>query len=82
MPETSCCPDCESAQIYTTSAHTMHDRVSEYNWKCRECGHKFDAPQSREAKNPLGQDDPTAPPNGTVAAKLDEMDPDDLGGAA
>jgi len=82
MPTTTCCPACESANIYPTSAVTMHDRVAEHRFRCRACKTGFDEAGEREAKNPIGQDDPTAPPEGTLAAKLWEMDPDDIGGSA
>jgi len=57
----------------------MHDKVSEHDWACRDCQHEFDDPLTRDAKNPLGQDDPTAPPEGTAARILHDMDPDEFG---
>lgn len=72
------CPneDCESADIHPRSGNINQDSAPATRWSCDECGNEFDQPIRREARNAS-----THPPTHSLAAKLAEMDADEVGGA-
>ena len=69
MSETvNCCPQCESSEI-SPRVDAINEPQPEYDWQCRDCGHRFDEPERREAISEGG-----CAPRGCPAAILDEAD--------
>jgi hypothetical protein len=61
-------PECHSAQIKSTSGGIAEAKVTKHDWKCRDCGNRFDEPKQIASTGSVRKD--------TVAGMLDQMDPD------
>lgn len=69
MRQITACPDCNSSFIRRATRH------SDWNWRCEECGNRFDEPIQREPIKHSGRSN-----SGTTAALLEELDADAIGG--
>jgi transposase-like protein len=66
------CPKCDFTTIVANPGGMQRSQEPATDYRCRECGHAFDEPVEREARN-------NASVRGDcLAGKLDTMDPDDL----
>lgn len=66
------CPACDRASQITSWQGHGHRAHGEERYRCVRCGERFDEPVIRERKN--------SPGRSGLVAKLEKMDPDDLGG--
>ena len=48
--ERQCCPRCESAAIETCVSRG-YLRDTDHDWRCKDCGHPFDDPNTRTVDN-------------------------------
>lgn len=64
------CPECGSTSIDRHGSQFLKGSGTAHY--CQSCGNKFDEPISRSARADLPL------PPGSLAAKLDSMDPDDV----
>lgn len=73
--ELEICPECESNEIRNrvVRAHVPTDCDSE--WRCANCGHRFDEPDTRPRKR-----DYTPGVGSSVAAAVARTEPDEIGG--
>lgn len=69
MSEITACPDCRGSFIRRATRH------SNWNWRCEDCGSRFDEPIHRQRKRKKGSFNP-----GSTAALLEGLDADAIGG--
>lgn len=70
--EVQCCPDCGSSSVRYRGGGFGCRRPEEKKWHCEDCGARHDEIDTREAKSD------TEAPGGTLAKKLEEMNPPEV----
>lgn len=68
------CPECDRAGGVTPRQGWSHRQEGDERYRCAHCGARFPEPTIRESRGTSGFTDHS------YVAKLQEIDPDDLGG--